>query len=193
MTSSLADLRACLPELMLRDQRRLGRMADRAGSQRDPQARELAIARLAADVESAAARLAARASAVPVITYPAELPVSQRRDELAAAISGHQVVIIAGETGSGKTTQLPLGVPEVVGVGDNEDARSMASAICMFDDAFAFEVGEDLHLLVDIRVDPVRVDRSGHVETRHGLSLSAPVSGARVVLSLIRRGRPWPV
>ena len=107
MTSSLADLRACLPELMLRDQRRLGRMADRAGSQRDPQARELAIARLAADVESAAARLAARASAVPVITYPAELPVSQRRDELAAAISGHQVVIIAGETGSGKTTQLP--------------------------------------------------------------------------------------
>ena len=41
------------------------------------------------------------------ITYPAELPVSQRRDDIAAAIRDHQVVIVAGETGSGKTTQLP--------------------------------------------------------------------------------------
>ena len=41
------------------------------------------------------------------ITYPPELPVSQRRDDIAAAIRDHQVVIVAGETGSGKTTQLP--------------------------------------------------------------------------------------
>ena len=41
------------------------------------------------------------------ITYPADLPVSQRKDDLAAAIRDHQVVIVAGETGSGKTTQLP--------------------------------------------------------------------------------------
>jgi ATP-dependent helicase HrpA len=41
------------------------------------------------------------------ITYPAELPVSQRRDDIAEAIRDHQVVIIAGETGSGKTTQIP--------------------------------------------------------------------------------------
>lgn len=41
------------------------------------------------------------------ITYPPELPVSARRDELMAAIRDHQVVIIAGETGSGKTTQIP--------------------------------------------------------------------------------------
>ena len=41
------------------------------------------------------------------ITYPADLPVSQRRDDIAAAIRDHQVVIVAGETGSGKTTQLP--------------------------------------------------------------------------------------
>jgi ATP-dependent helicase HrpA len=41
------------------------------------------------------------------ITYPAELPVSQRRDDIAAAIRDNQVVIVAGETGSGKTTQLP--------------------------------------------------------------------------------------
>ncbi|WP_228505471.1 ATP-dependent RNA helicase HrpA [Curtobacterium sp. VKM Ac-1395] len=42
-----------------------------------------------------------------VITYPPELPVSQRRDDIAAAIRDHQVVIVAGATGSGKTTQLP--------------------------------------------------------------------------------------
>ena len=41
------------------------------------------------------------------ITYPEELPVSQRREEIAAAIAKNQVVIVAGETGSGKTTQLP--------------------------------------------------------------------------------------
>ena len=41
------------------------------------------------------------------ITFPPELPVSQRRDDIAAAIRDHQVVVIAGETGSGKTTQLP--------------------------------------------------------------------------------------
>ncbi len=43
----------------------------------------------------------------PVITYPPELPVSRRRDDIAAVIRDHQVVIVAGETGSGKTTQLP--------------------------------------------------------------------------------------
>ena len=41
------------------------------------------------------------------ITYPPELPVSARRDDLLAAIGANQVVIVAGETGSGKTTQLP--------------------------------------------------------------------------------------
>jgi ATP-dependent helicase HrpA len=44
---------------------------------------------------------------MPPISYPAELPVSQRRDEILRAIRDHQVVIIAGETGSGKTTQIP--------------------------------------------------------------------------------------
>ncbi|MFD1050801.1 DEAD/DEAH box helicase, partial [Kibdelosporangium lantanae] len=45
--------------------------------------------------------------AVPRISYPEQLPVSQRKDEILAAIRDHQVVIVAGETGSGKTTQLP--------------------------------------------------------------------------------------
>ena len=52
-------------------------------------------------------QLATRAAAVPAIVYPEELPVSARREEIATAIAEHQVVIVAGETGSGKTTQLP--------------------------------------------------------------------------------------
>src|SRR6516225_4873035 len=44
---------------------------------------------------------------VPAVSYPPALPVSQRKDEIAAAIRDNQVVIVAGETGSGKTTQLP--------------------------------------------------------------------------------------
>jgi ATP-dependent helicase HrpA len=107
VTASLADLRARLPELMLRDQHRLARRADRAAAQREPTAREQALAELAAEIETAGQRIADRRHAVPVISYPPELPVSQRRAELAEAIRDHQVVIIAGETGSGKTTQLP--------------------------------------------------------------------------------------
>src|ERR687884_64375 len=45
--------------------------------------------------------------ALATITYPPELPVSARREDLLAAIGRHQVVVVAGETGSGKTTQLP--------------------------------------------------------------------------------------
>src|SRR5579862_4492269 len=54
-----------------------------------------------------AAARAARRAAMPPIEYPPELPVSQRKDDIAKAIRDHQVVIIAGETGSGKTTQIP--------------------------------------------------------------------------------------
>lgn len=44
---------------------------------------------------------------MPTITYPADLPISARREEILATLRGHQVVVVAGETGSGKTTQLP--------------------------------------------------------------------------------------
>ena len=63
-----------------------------------------------------AGRLAGRGRAAPrrwcrTSRYPDELPVSQRRDDIAAAIRDHQVVVVAGETGSGKTTQLPEDLP----------------------------------------------------------------------------------
>ena len=67
---------------------------------------ERGLERLAVDVAAAEARIAARRESVPAISYP-DLPVSARRDDIAAAIRDHQVVVIAGETGSGKTTQIP--------------------------------------------------------------------------------------
>ncbi len=69
--------------------------------------RHKARERLERDVERAQERLERRRAAVPKVSYPEELPVSARRDDLLAAIRDNQVVIVAGETGSGKTTQLP--------------------------------------------------------------------------------------
>ncbi|MHB1819565.1 MAG: ATP-dependent RNA helicase HrpA [Streptosporangiaceae bacterium] len=107
MLPTPAELRARLPELMLTDQPRLRRRLDRVRGDRDARRRAHALAGLATEVEAAEARVRARALSVPVIGYPAELPVSQRRDDIARAIRDHQVVVIAGETGSGKTTQIP--------------------------------------------------------------------------------------
>ena len=58
-------------------------------------------------MSKAEALIERRRSSVPAISYPPQLPVSERKDDLLAAIRDHQVVVVAGETGSGKTTQLP--------------------------------------------------------------------------------------
>jgi ATP-dependent helicase HrpA len=100
----LAELRTRLEELTLVDEHRLGRRLERA--HRHPED-EAALARLDRDFAGAQQRLQRRRDAVPEITYPPALPVSARRKDLLAAIRDHQVVVVAGETGSGKTTQLP--------------------------------------------------------------------------------------
>ena len=74
---------------------------------RDDEKRPQALSDLTARIEQAEHRVEQRRLAVPEITYPPELPVSQLKDDIAAAIRDHQVVVIAGETGSGKTTQIP--------------------------------------------------------------------------------------
>ncbi|MDO5025263.1 MAG: ATP-dependent RNA helicase HrpA [Trueperella sp.] len=85
------------------------------------------------------AEQATRQSSVPKITYPAQLPVAARRAEIAAAIRDNQVVIVAGETGSGKTTQLPKiclelgrGITGMIGHTQPRRiaARSVADRIC---------------------------------------------------------------
>ncbi|GAA1808414.1 ATP-dependent RNA helicase HrpA [Planosporangium flavigriseum] len=105
--SPLADLQARLPDLMLRDQRRLRRRIDGVRKIRKSDDREAVAAQIAAEIETAEQRVALRRESVPAIRYPEALPVSQKKDDILAAIRDHQVVIVAGETGSGKTTQLP--------------------------------------------------------------------------------------
>jgi ATP-dependent helicase HrpA len=101
MAPTSAALRDRLAELTLRDEHRLRRRLQRA--RRD----ERQLERIAKDVDKAAALVERRRAAVPGVSYPPDLPVSTHRDEIAAAIRDHQVVVVAGETGSGKTTQLP--------------------------------------------------------------------------------------
>ncbi|MFD8094176.1 ATP-dependent RNA helicase HrpA [Streptomyces malaysiensis] len=96
-----------LPELMLRDQQRLGRRLDGARRIRKPEARAAVLGEVAEEITRAELRVADRRAAVPAVTYPEELPVSQKRDAILEAVRDHQVVIVAGETGSGKTTQIP--------------------------------------------------------------------------------------
>src|SRR5690242_6932393 len=105
--AGVAALRARLRELTLRDEHRLVRRLDKLRRAPDPQERARDLQRLVGEIEKAEARVERRRAAVPAITYPEELPVSVRRDDLLAAIRDNQVVVVAGETGSGKTTQLP--------------------------------------------------------------------------------------
>ena len=77
-----------------------------SSSPRAPKAADAAAPAAAADAQNA--RRAPRPERpIPVVTYPEDLPVSARRQEIARAIASHQVVIVSGETGSGKTSQLP--------------------------------------------------------------------------------------
>ncbi|WP_067473155.1 ATP-dependent RNA helicase HrpA [Nocardia amamiensis] len=93
------ELRTRLANLSLRDEHRLRRRLDRA--------RDGDLSAVEAEITAAELRVEARRAAVPQVRYPEQLPVSARRDDIAAAIAAHQVVIVAGETGSGKTTQIP--------------------------------------------------------------------------------------
>ncbi|MFG3309900.1 ATP-dependent RNA helicase HrpA [Streptomyces wuyuanensis] len=107
MSTSFADLQKQLAEISLRDAHRLGRRLEGTRRIRKPEARQTVLDEIAAEAGRAAVRTAERAARVPGVTYPEQLPVSQKKDEILEAIRDHQVVIVAGETGSGKTTQIP--------------------------------------------------------------------------------------
>ncbi|MEV5335036.1 ATP-dependent RNA helicase HrpA [Streptomyces werraensis] len=104
---ALGSLASRLSELSLRDAHRLGRRLEGARKIRKPEARAAVLGEIEAEVAAAAERMAARRARVPEVRYPEQLPVSQKKDAIAEAIRDHQVVIVAGETGSGKTTQIP--------------------------------------------------------------------------------------
>ncbi|WP_419235707.1 ATP-dependent RNA helicase HrpA [Serratia fonticola] len=107
MKSTLAALSSQLGDLMLRDQQHLQRRLQGARKVKSPEAQQAVAAEIAGDIEQAMLKVRSRAASCPKITYPESLPVSQKKQDILAAIRDHQVVIVAGETGSGKTTQLP--------------------------------------------------------------------------------------
>ncbi|MEU1620849.1 ATP-dependent RNA helicase HrpA [Streptomyces sp. NPDC005722] len=104
---AFGELGARLAELTLRDAHRLGRRLDGARRIRKPEARSAVLTEIGAEIDQAALKVEARRTAIPRISYPEQLPVSRKKDDILEAIRDHQVVIVAGETGSGKTTQIP--------------------------------------------------------------------------------------
>ncbi len=142
-TSSVSELRRSLltrlSSVTLRDEHRLRRRLDRARTGD-------ALAAVETDVARAESVVARRRDAVPAIEYPDILPVSLRRDDIAAAIENHQVVIVAGETGSGKTTQIPkicleLGRGIRGSIGHTQPRRLAARTVA---ERIAEEVGEEI-------------------------------------------------
>jgi len=154
MGTPIAELRPRLADLMLRDQLRLGRRLDGARSARDPRKAERLASELAAEFSAAEARVAARRAAVPVITYPEQLPVAQKKDDILAAIRDHQVVVVAGETGSGKTTQLPkicleLGRGVLGTIGHTQPRRLAARTVA---ERIAQELGSEIGAAVGYQI-----------------------------------------
>src|SRR5258708_15869092 len=119
----IEELSTLLPQCLLPDWVRLGRRLARLLRDRHhPDQRDALLERLRQQVGASIALREERRLNVPRISYPLELPISARKDEIVAAIRSHQVVVIAGETGSGKTTQIPkmcleagLGVEAMIG------------------------------------------------------------------------------
>ena len=93
---------------MLRDRFRFRRRLKQLQHPKDKKADVASqLAKLAADIEASAGLCTERLAGLPVPAFPEHLPVCEQREVIREAIQQHQVVVIAGETGSGKTTQLP--------------------------------------------------------------------------------------
>ena len=104
--SDLSQMKAALAGVSTRDRGRLiGRL--RRFENEGAAAKAEQVARLAAEIEVSTAKVAARAARVPAIRIDESLPIAARSDEIIKLIAKHQVIVLAGETGSGKTTQLP--------------------------------------------------------------------------------------
>ncbi|GID29675.1 ATP-dependent RNA helicase HrpA [Paractinoplanes brasiliensis] len=152
--STTPELRDRLADLLPRDSHRLGRRLEGTRRIKDETARAAALSEISAEIDRAAERLAARVASVPPISYPESLPVSQRKDDIAAAIRDHQVVVVAGETGSGKTTQIPkicmeLGRGVRGQIGHTQPRRIAARTVA---ERIAEEVGRPLGTTVGYKV-----------------------------------------
>jgi len=102
------EIRQLLPQAMLPDWVHLGgRMVRLLRDQHHPQTHDAILDRLLAQARASVALREKRKLEVPKISYPPDLPITARKEDIVAAIRANQVVVIAGETGSGKTTQIP--------------------------------------------------------------------------------------
>lgn len=105
--NSAASLKKALGECLIKDRFRFSKRIDGASKIKNESARNAVFDEIALDIAQSMMVVEQRKQQMSKIEYPALLPVSQKRDDIAQAIAHHQVVIVAGETGSGKTTQLP--------------------------------------------------------------------------------------
>ncbi|MBV7295296.1 ATP-dependent RNA helicase HrpA [Corynebacterium sp. TAE3-ERU12] len=167
-----------LDGVSLSEARSFRRRLKRAGSAK-------AIHAIGADIELARQRMEQRAAGIPTITYPENLPVSGRRDDIRAAIESHQVTVIAGETGSGKTTQIPKILLEmgrgVRGkIGHTQPRRLAARSVA---DRIADELGEKVgqHVGYAIRFDD-KVSRDTCVKLMTDGILLAEIQRDRLLL-----------
>ena len=102
------ELKQLLPQCLLADWVRLGRRLVRILKDRHhADQRDRLLDRLLQQARASSRLREDRRLKVPAVSYPPELPITNRKDEILAAIGRHQVLVVAGETGSGKTTQLP--------------------------------------------------------------------------------------
>ena len=124
-----------LNDIMLVDQRRLSARIHGIGKIKSQEAQQAVAAEIQLQIEQAQLRVENRKSAVKnPIVFPESLPVSQRKAEIQKLLSEHQVIVVAGETGSGKTTQLPkmcleLGFGNLGMIGHTQPRRIAARSV----------------------------------------------------------------
>lgn len=107
MKSDLTALYADIDQLLLRDQWLLRKRLAGIKKIKNEKSRQTVIELVKTDIVTGQKKIASRQRARPTIIYPENLPVIEKKQAIYQAIRDHQVVIIAGETGSGKTTQIP--------------------------------------------------------------------------------------
>ena len=131
----LVSLQARLAECSTRDRAAFARRLHRLHRHpRDGKPIDRALEQLSAEVEAAVARLCERRAALPQPDFDDSLPINAHRDAIAAAIRDHPVVVLCGETGSGKTTQLPkiclaLGLGAAGLIGHTQPRRIAARSV----------------------------------------------------------------
>ena len=124
-----------LHDIMLVDQRRLSARIHGIGKIKNQEAQQAVAAEIQQQIEQARLRVEQRKSAVQnPIVFPESLPVSQLKAEIQKLLSEHQVIVVAGETGSGKTTQLPkmcleLGFGNLGMIGHTQPRRIAARSV----------------------------------------------------------------